>query len=67
MTRYTPIALALACAQLAAEEQLPLEHVLVSVPMHKTIAETALPVTVLSGDELRRQASGTPGGVQRCP
>ena len=34
-----------------------LEHVLVSVPLHKSAAETALPVTVLRGDELREQAA----------
>jgi iron complex outermembrane receptor protein len=38
-----------------------MEHVLVSVPLHKQAAETALPVTVLSGDELRRMASTTIG------
>lgn len=39
----------------------PMEHVLVSVPLHKKSAETALPVTVLSGDDLRRAASSTIG------
>ncbi|WP_439101144.1 TonB-dependent receptor [Congregibacter sp.] len=38
-----------------------LEHVLVTVPIHKKAAETALPVTVLSGAELRRLASSTLG------
>ncbi|EAQ97736.1 TonB-dependent receptor [Congregibacter litoralis] len=38
-----------------------LEHVLVTVPIHKKAAETALPVTVLSGDELQRLASSTLG------
>jgi iron complex outermembrane receptor protein len=60
MKRFIPLALALAGARVAAE-QLPLEHVLVSVPMHKKAAETALPVTVVSGDELRRMASSTIG------
>ena len=41
--------------------QPPLEHVLVSVPLHKKEAETALPVTVLSGKELQRQAAATIG------
>jgi iron complex outermembrane receptor protein len=38
-----------------------MEHVLVSVPLHKKSAETALPVTVLTGDALRRAASATIG------
>jgi iron complex outermembrane receptor protein len=60
MKRFIPVAVALAAAGTAAEQQ-PLEHVLVSVPIHKKSAETALPVTVLSGDELRRAASATIG------
>ncbi|MFK7977879.1 MAG: TonB-dependent receptor [Halioglobus sp.] len=38
-----------------------LEHVLVSVPIHKKTSETALPVTVLSGETLRRAVSSTIG------
>ena len=38
-----------------------MEHVLVSVPIHKKAAETALPVTVLTGDELRRVISSNLG------
>lgn len=38
-----------------------MEHVLVTVPIHKKAAETALPVTILSGDELRRLAASTLG------
>jgi len=38
-----------------------MEHVLVSVPIHKKAAETALPVTVLTGDELRRAVSSNLG------
>ena len=38
-----------------------MEHVLVSVPIHKKTSETALPVTVLSGDELRRAVGSTIG------
>jgi iron complex outermembrane receptor protein len=57
--------LALTAAVLAAgashAEQLPMEHVLVSVPIHKKQAETALPVTVLSGEELQRSAATTLG------
>jgi iron complex outermembrane receptor protein len=38
-----------------------IEHVLVSVPMHKSEAETALPVAVLSGDSLHQSISATIG------
>lgn len=46
-----------------------LETVIVSAPLHKSAAETALPVTVIAGDELRERAGksigatldGTPG------
>jgi iron complex outermembrane receptor protein len=60
MKRLAPLAVAVAAAG-AAAEQLPMEHVLVSVPIHKKSAETALPVTVLTGEELRRQAAATIG------
>ncbi len=60
MKRYIPLSLAVATAS-AVAQQPPMEHVLVSVPLHKQAAETALPVTVLSGDELRRMASTTIG------
>ena len=40
-----------------------LEHVLVTVPIHRKEAETALPVTVLSGDELRERAASTLGAT----
>ena len=60
MRILTPVALAVASAT-AVAQQPPMEHVLVSVPLHKKSAETALPVTVLSGDELRRAASATIG------
>ncbi|RLQ23433.1 TonB-dependent receptor [Seongchinamella sediminis] len=60
MKRITPLAVAVAAAT-AAAEPLPMEHVLVSVPLHKQEAETALPVTVLSGDELTREVAGTIG------
>ncbi len=62
MKRFTPLAVALFAAQ-AAAEQLPMEHVLVSVPLHKKSAETALPVTVLSGDELHRSAASSLGST----
>ena len=45
----------------ASAEPGPMEHVLISVPIHKKQAETALPVSVLSGDELRRRAATTIG------
>lgn len=60
MKRLIPLAVAVAAAN-AAAESLPMEHVLVSVPLHKKTAETALPVTVLSGDELSRAAAATLG------
>ena len=45
----------------ATAQDLPMEHVLVSVPIHKREAETALPVTILTGEELQRQAATTIG------
>ena len=49
-----------------AQQQSPaqkkaIEHVLVTVPMHRTNAETALPVTVLTGDDLRNNLAATIG------
>jgi iron complex outermembrane receptor protein len=38
-----------------------MEHVLVTVPIHKKAAETALPVTILTGEELRRVAASSLG------
>ena len=64
MKYVLPCVLACASASIhinAVAEELPTEHVLVSVPLHKKAAETALPVTVISGDELRRQAAATIG------
>jgi iron complex outermembrane recepter protein len=60
MKRLTPLAVAVSAAT-AAAEPLPMEHVLVSVPLHKQEAETALPVTVLTGDELTRTVASTIG------
>ena len=60
MKRIASVALASASA-ISVAEQLPMEHVLVSVPLHKKQAETALPVTVLTGEELQRQAATTIG------
>lgn len=39
----------------------PIEHVLVTVPIHRSEAETALPVAVLSGDELHDQMASSIG------
>ncbi|PIE38140.1 MAG: TonB-dependent receptor [Gammaproteobacteria bacterium] len=67
MKRVNLLAWAVACASTsviaATNDQAPgpIEHVLVSVPMHKKAAETALPVTVLAGEELRRQAANSIG------
>jgi len=38
-----------------------IETVIVSTPLHKSAAETALPVTVISDEQLRQRASGTIG------
>ncbi len=38
-----------------------IEHVLVSVPMHRTSAETALPITLLTGDELHNEVATSIG------
>ncbi|ARN73960.1 TonB-dependent receptor [Oceanicoccus sagamiensis] len=43
------------------EQDTAIEHMLVTVPMHRTEAETAMPVTVLSGDELRNSMANTIG------
>ena len=39
------------------------ENVIVTAPLHKTAAETALPVTVIGGDELRQRAAGSIGAT----
>ncbi len=56
----------LPAAVTAAEDAVSLvnkkmEHVLVTVPIHRSEAETALPVTVFSGDELRNVAANSLG------
>ncbi|MHA7815146.1 MAG: TonB-dependent receptor [Pseudohaliea sp.] len=38
-----------------------MEHVIVTVPIHKKAAETALPITVLTAEELQRLATSTLG------
>jgi len=54
------LAVAAASASAVAEDR-TMEHVLVSTPIHKQEADTALPVTILTGDELRRQATTSIG------
>lgn len=54
------------CAANQALAQAPqtsdaVEHVLVTMPIHKKAAETALPVTVLTGEALRRQVASSLG------
>jgi iron complex outermembrane receptor protein len=64
MKRLLSIAVAAASANLplsALAEDRTMEHVIVSVPIHKQEADTALPVTLITGDELRRQAAATIG------
>lgn len=61
MRKLFVAALAIASAPLSAQHVHEIEHVLVSVPVHKKAAETALPVTVFSGEALRRQAGQTLG------
>ena len=76
MNRFTHRALAVACAQAvvavaaSAQNNAPaepsrIEHVLVTMPLHKEVAETALPFTVLTGDDLRRNAAATLGDTLR--
>ena len=60
MKRLLSLAVAVASASVSADEP-PMEHVLVSVPIHKEEAETALPVTVLTGEELERRVSTSIG------
>lgn len=60
MKRLMPLYFTVVVAGATADER-PMEHVIVTVPLHKTAAETALPITLLSGDELLRVASNTIG------
>jgi iron complex outermembrane receptor protein len=77
MNGFTRRALAVACAQAVvntsvvagaqaqtdadAVPESAIEHVLVTVPIHRKAAETALPVTVLKGAELQRLVASTLG------
>ncbi|MFT6288260.1 MAG: iron complex outermembrane receptor protein, partial [Alcanivorax sp.] len=60
MKRLLYLAVAAASASVSAEDR-TMEHIIVSVPIHKQEADTALPVTILTGDALRRQAAATIG------
>lgn len=60
--------LSIACATVAAafepnetDLEHELEHVVVTAPLHKTEAETAMPVVTLAGDELRDVVSSSLG------
>jgi iron complex outermembrane receptor protein len=58
------ICLAVACAAVSTNNvyaKNQLEHIIVSGVLHKTQAETALPVTVVSGEELRSLSSNSIG------
>ncbi|MFQ3200636.1 MAG: iron complex outermembrane receptor protein [Zhongshania sp.] len=55
-----PLAVLVAAPVFAVEND-RIEHILVTMPMHKKEAQTALPVTVLDGEELVRQAARTIG------
>jgi iron complex outermembrane receptor protein len=48
-------------AGVVCAQSTPMEHVLVTVPLHKKSSETALPVTVLSGENLKKSASASLG------
>src|SRR6056300_142508 len=48
-------------AGVVSAQSAPMEHVLVTVPLHKKSSETALPVTVLSGENLQKAASASLG------
>lgn len=60
MNRLSPLVLAVA-SSISVAQTPPMEHVLVSVPLHKKTAETALPITVLTADDLHRAASSSIG------
>lgn len=55
------IALLVATSSSAMAQDHRMEHVIVSVPIHKKTAETNLPVTVLTGEDLRRAATTSIG------
>lgn len=51
--------------KLGAKERPPMEHVIVSIPAHQKDARTAMPITVLDGDELNQRAAATLGDTLR--
>lgn len=59
----SPLFLVSLCVASAAAmaQKPPMEHVIVSVPIHRKAAATALPVTVLTGEELQRSAATSIG------
>ena len=61
MKKRISAVLAFVSAAAVGGESPAMEHVLVTVPLHKKTSETALPVTVLSGDALQRAAGSTIG------
>ena len=61
MKTYLPVALAVASAHAWAQTPHTVEHVLVTAPLQKQEAETALPVTALDRDALARIAGATIG------
>ena len=61
MKKRISAALAFVSAAAVGGESPAMEHVLVTVPLHKKTSETALPVTVLSGEALQRAAGSTIG------
>ncbi len=64
MKRILSIAVAMASAQMASSasaQEDRMEHVLVTTPIQRREADTALPVTILTGEDLRRAAATTIG------
>ncbi len=64
MKRLLYVAVAAASAQMASSvsaEDNRMEHVLVTTPIQRREADTALPVTILTGEDLRRAAATTIG------
>jgi len=61
MKKRISTALAFVSVAAVGGESPAMEHVLVTVPLHKKTSETALPVTVLSGEALQRAAGSTIG------
>lgn len=60
MRYLLPLLLSLAVASTSARADEP-EHVIVTAPHNRTQAETALPITVLSGEQLQRDLANTLG------